>query len=634
MSTSDPAPQSPGVSPIDESTQTEPAVGDARADSPSLAEPTAAAVTAPRAVADPLPVAGPTVEHAAYGLLLVLALFLRLFRLGSATPLSSFEAAQAWAAWLGVGGQGTSQPFHASTGALAHAPLLYTGQRFLLWLTDGGSDAWARFLPALAGALLVLVAWRLRETLGRPVALVLALLLTVDPWLLTFSRTGDGAILSVALGLLLLAEITRPEPLASAGRARLAVIAALFLISGPLAWLLLPVMGGAAFLFARPDLWPVDQREQARFLALFAATALIGATGLLSDWSGLGIISVSLSVALGLLSGDTGQPLGWAFLRLLADHPLLWTLGVAGLVSLWHKPAHVQFDNSRGWRLLLTGWALWGLLLLVLPGRGPVSLLVIGLPLLLAAGMAAARLLTHIRGLTHWQDGSLIAASLSVLLVTTGFWTTYYSNQWNLQGFDPFTLFFYVLLPLLAIFFVWWAGWDTSSRVFALLAAALLFFVSLSSGWSLNLPGQTSEGTSLFVETTRPGMRALAGDVARLSSLRARDPDVAPVTVQVSPGLRPLVGWNLRTMQQLRFVDAIDPVALSDPTALVITENAAAEALAPALPAGYVGSRYPVIRRWSPVELSGTGPTVRWLVLRELKIKPPTLSLVLWAREE
>lgn len=572
---------------------------------------------------------GPTVEQAVYGLLLLLALFLRLFQLGAASPLTPEEAALAWNAWLGVGGETAT--------AAASSPLLYTGQRFLLWLTDGGSDAWVRFLPGLAGSLLVLVAWRLREQLGKPAALVLALLLAVDPWLLTFSRTGDSPILSAALALLLLAHITRPTPATPGERLWLAVAAGLFLVSGPLAWLLLPVLMGALVLFPGRGLWPGDQREQARLLSLVGGAVLAGATGLLSNWNGLGNISASLTVALGRLGGEGGYSPGWAFLRLAADQPLLWTLGLAGLISLW-LPAVRAGEGGGGflprpWLLLLTGWSVWGIVLLLLPGRVPASLLVLGLPLLLLAAAAGARLLAYGSAQPNWQDGSLIAGSLSVLLVTSALWTAYYSEQWGGGGFDPFTLLFYALVPLLALFFVWWAGWDTSSRVFVLLGTGLLFLASLSSGWSLNLPGQTSRGTALTVETARPGIRALAGDVHRLSMLRALDPDEAPVTVRVAPTLQPLVGWYLRSMRHLRFVDAIDPNALADPAALVITgSDEQVETLS--LPAGYVGSRYPVLQRWSPVELSGFGPRIRWVALRELRMNPPIVSLVLWAREE
>ena len=610
---------------------------------------TLAAAQPPESISTVGPITGPTVEQGLYGLLLLVAIFLRVFRLDSAASLNPVEAGQAWAAWAGSFGHDGMIP------TLAHSPLLYTGQRFLFWLTDGGGDGWARALPALAGIAGVLIPWLLRERLGRPAALALALLIAIDPWLLTFSRTGDGAILSAGLGLLLIAGFTQADTLSANGQRWLACAAGLFLISGPLAWLLLPVVIGAAFLFGASALWPADRKERAGLLTIAGLTAIAGATGLLSHWEGLGNISTSLTIALDSLGSDAGYPLGWGFLRLVVDQPFVLVIGVAGLAAFWLKenaasvkmPEDDDEDESApspkvgegwgggsSWRLLLTGWFLWGLLLLLLPGRGPMTLLVVGLPLLLSAAGAAARLLAYATRQVNWQDGSLIAAAVGVLLVTTAFWTGHYSNEWGNADFDPLTLFFYGIVPLLVIFFIWWAGWHTSSQIFSLLGMALLLLAALSSGWALVLPGETTHGNALFARTVQPGVVTLADDVARLSSLRALDPHEALVLVDVEPTLQPFLAWQLRSMHKLRFVDGIDPALLTDRASLVVTDEADEGAVITALPGGYRGSHYPVLAEWLPTDLTGAGPTARWILLRELKTEPPTTSVVLWARED
>ena len=400
-----------------------------------------------------IPTTGLTIEQALYGLLLLMALLLRFLRLGSTAPLNPLEAGQAWAAWAGAFGQEAMLP------ALAHSPLLHTAQRFLFWLTDGGGDGWARALPALAGGLLVLVPWLLRDALGKPAALILALLLALDPWLLTFSRMGDGGILSVGLGLLLIAGFVGGREVSLGGRWGLAVVAGLFLISGPLAWLLLPVVVGTFFLFGRTDLWPKEQNERAQLLSIAGVTVVAGSTGFLSHWDGLGVISTSLTVALDSLRADGGYSLGWGFLRLFVDQPLTLVAGLPGLIALWLKVPSVSTsedaDNEASvpsprmgegwgggspWRLLLTGWFAWGLLLLLLPGRNPMTLLVIGLPLAISAARTGVSLLAYATRQVNWQDGSLIGTALAVLLVTTAFWTNHYSNEWSNPGFDRLTL--------------------------------------------------------------------------------------------------------------------------------------------------------------------------------------------------
>ena len=538
--------------------------------------------------------------------------------------------------------------------ALAHSPLLYTAQGFLFWLTDGGGDGWARAFPGLAGGLLVLLPWLLRDALGKPAALLLALLLALDPWLLTFSRMGDGAILSAGLGLLLIAGFAKGGDLSPNGRRAMAVAAGLFLISGPLAWLLLPVIAGAFLLFGRTTFWPSEQYERAQLLTIAGVTIVAGSTGFLSHWEGLGVISTSLTVALDTLRIDAGYSLGWALLRLVVDQPLALVLGLSGLIALWLKTPSAStpevtdnetsassprmgegwgggsWGEGNAWRLLLTGWFVWGLLLLLLPGRNPMTLLVIGLPLVISAARTGAALLAYATRQVNWRDGSLIGAALGVLLVTTVFWTNHYNSQWGNEDFDLLTLFFYGIVPILCVFFVWWAGWRTSSQIFVLIGLPLLLLVSFGSGWSLNQPGETTAGSALFAEVAQPGLMGLVTDVATLSSLRARDPHEALVLVDVPPELQSLLGWNLRSMRQLGFVDGVNPALLTDPAGLVIGD----EATASSLPGGYVGSRYPVLERWLPTDLIGAGPTARWILLRELKITPPTTSVVLWAREE
>ena len=333
---------------------------------------------------------------------------------------------------------------------------------------------------------------------------------------------------------------------------------------------------------------------------------------------------------------------------------ICFVVGLSGLIALWLKTPSISapeetdnetsppspkmgegwgggsWDGDSLWRLLLTGWFVWGLLLLLLPGRNPMTLLVIGLPLLISAARTGARLLAYATRRVIWQDGSLIGATLAVLLVTTAFWTNHYSNEWGSGDFDPLTLFFYGIVPILCLFFVWWAGWRTSSQIFVLIGLPLLLLASLSSGWSLNQPGETTRGSALFAQAAQPGLMALVQDVETLSSLRALDPYEAPVLVDVAPELQPLLGWNLRSMRQLHFVDGVNPAFLTDEAALVI----GSEATASSLPGGYMGSDYPVLQRWLPTDLTGAGPTARWILLRELKTTPPTTSVVLWAREE
>ncbi|MBX2999727.1 MAG: hypothetical protein KF893_14505 [Caldilineaceae bacterium] len=584
----------------------------------------------PRPAEDLRVESGWTVESLLYGLIFMIALGTRFLGLGSAQPLSPLEASQAWPAWIDALNR------QIPTLTTAQSPLLYSTQRLLFWLTEGGAEFWARVLPALAGSLLVLIPWGLRRQLGRGGALILSLLFAVDPWLLVFSRLGDGAILTIAAGLLVWTALLN-WPLLSILQQRIAVgVAALFLISGPLAWLLLPLLLGTALLYRTRD-WGlrIGHREEERegkalpfvpssFYLIFLGTLLIVTTGWLAYWEGLAIISHSLTVAFSYLGGDGAYPLIWPWLRLLVDQPLLTTFGIAGIISFW--VGNKQTSDDRRWAILLTGWLIYAALLLLLPGRNPITLLLLTLPLAIAAASLIARLLRFCTTETDWQDGALIAITLSALLVTAIFLT---ANSLRPGAMDGSVWLFYLILPGLVAFFVWWSGWVTTAQITGLVTLAVLFLVTIGSAGMLTGRGEVMRGYHLFAETTQPSMVLLAEDVAHLSAIRLGDSGEALVLAQVDRELQPLIGWHLRFIRDLRFVDAIDPSLVNRRTFVISQPN-----VEPLLSVNMVGSRYALSSRWLPTELDNWNAQLRWYLFRELRELPPRESVVLWAQEE
>ncbi len=319
------------------------------------------------------------------------------------TPLTTLEASNAWPAWL------VAADVIAPVAAIPTSPLLYTFHWLLFWLAGGG-DSVARSLPALAGVGLVPMAWWLRSTLGRSAALLAALLIAIDPWLVAFSRLADGASLSILLGMLVLVGIWqgagRGQEAGGKGQGAgeqwpgwLVVCAGLLLVSGTLAWSWLPVLALAWWLlrqesltnrsdqavesepFLTTDGLSADQQATLQAvtvdveddetknnepadkpvasvvdviterwpLVLFALAALLGATGWLTRLEGLGYISTSLTTWLSGITGNSGlsYPFNWPFLRLLADQPLLLVFGFLGLAQLWAKVIGPDGANDR-----------------------------------------------------------------------------------------------------------------------------------------------------------------------------------------------------------------------------------------------------------------------------------------------
>lgn len=591
-------------------------------------------------------VSGPTVEQALYVILFVMALCLRLYSLGSLNLVSPLEAAQIWPAYMAqstsaLEESGLPEPRPPSS------PLLYTIQRVLFLVTGGGSSFWARFPAALAGAGLVLAAWALRPRMGRGGALAAAVLFAFDPWLLSFSRLADSSTISVLTGLLLLAALFNKREEGPQVN-RFAVIGGLFLISGPLAWLLLPLILYAFFLLGGGPLARLAPGQGRQAALVCAGTVVVGSTGLFAHTYRLSAIGESVGTAVAHLVGPSGSAetlltghdytVSWALLRLLVDEPFLLLFGGAGaaialfrtgfpapnLVRQVVKEEKVVETERRSlfdavWLNVLVVGTAWGLLLILLPGLTPVSLLVLGLPLLLLAAASAVQMLRVAPIRMLLQDSARLPAfaTMGILLVTAFFWTGTITGSLRDGSYDPRLAAFYLLIPALGAFFVWWSGERASGQVFGFLTLTALFLAQASSSWTLNLRPEYDHSRSLYAETGDGAMTLLADDISRLSSLRTGDPTEAPVYLQVNNSRLPFFLWHLRAMRDLRWRPGIELKEVEQ-DALVVTQDGVGTAEEwDQLPGSFVGSRYSVTERWLPTAFERPGALLRWMLFRE-----------------
>jgi uncharacterized protein (TIGR03663 family) len=143
----------------------------------------------------------PRGELVAYGVLLALALTLRLIDLGH-RPFHHDESQDAYFSWL----------FY-TRGDYSYDPLLHGPLRFfltaLMYLLFGVSDFTARLAPALMGTLMVGLPYLARKPLGRVAAFSAAVLLAVGPSFLYFSRFAREDIYTTAITLGLIVVILR-----------------------------------------------------------------------------------------------------------------------------------------------------------------------------------------------------------------------------------------------------------------------------------------------------------------------------------------------------------------------------------------------------------------------------------------
>ena len=140
-------------------------------------------------------------EVGAYGVILILALALRLWDLGG-QALHHDESLHAVYSWYLYDGRGYLH------NPLMHGPFQFFGTAAIFWVL-WDSDFTARLLPAIFGVVLVGTPILLRPYLGRSGALVTSVLLTLSPSFLYFSRFARNDIYMAVWVMLSIAFIWR-----------------------------------------------------------------------------------------------------------------------------------------------------------------------------------------------------------------------------------------------------------------------------------------------------------------------------------------------------------------------------------------------------------------------------------------
>lgn len=627
----------------------------------------------------PAPVASRwSIEQLLYGLALFVGVWLRLWMLG-AQPLSVWEASNSWPAWLAANGL-----------SVVDAPIpnsaLYYGFQWLLFLTGINSDGGARFISALAGAGIILLPWWWRGVCGRRVTLILAWLLALDPWMLGFSRLADGASLGLFCGMLTLVGITQVAMAGAAEQAlsqsepwlRIAAVAVgLLLVSGPLGWNFLPVIALLGWLLRREladaGLW------RRHWLLWLGGAAIVGATAWFTRLDGIAWIGSGVEVWLSQFDGRSSDPLlpqltggydlGWPWLRLWVDSAPLLVMGIGGVVVvLLRAHRNNESRSSQSWSHLVlpfcVGWLFWGSLLCLLPGRSPLALPMLGLPLLLLTAYWLDALVVNYPQDLDWREAGAVVITLLILLVSGVLWLTALLAN---RSFDPVlaqaTLVIFGLGLAILVAFAFWANRRDAAWVAASLLAVLLLVTFVRSSWKLNFANALIEPSGWQATMAHPEVRLLAKDVETLSAHRAGDPHQLPVQVQVASYVTenggvvparpdPVVGWELRNMRNLSWITSPLVSSEMNPYPLVITPATVGNEPAQLdLPSSYAGSVYHVDTWWLPSTLleETSAPAVegesalarfwstrlqpwwRWVVYRESPDAPRNRDIILWA---
>jgi MFS family permease len=504
-----------------------------------------------------------------------------------------------------------------------------------------------------------LLAWGWRDRLGRRGALVLALLLAVDPWLTALSRSGDGAILAWLLGLALVTALhrLRQAPARAPGGWRILALAAAGLLpaAGPPAWSVLLLAMLFAWLTRHRDERPLPFERRDGLVLLFWLG--LGATGLALRPEAIAAVSESLNRWVAGFSGAALFPLGWPWLRLLVDQPLLAIFGGGVLVT-----TSVQALLGRPDRRFLLLWLLFaaGVIFLLLPGRSPQMLPALALPLMAAVALTVEWLLE--RPAVFAAEGGLagreriIALGVqAVLLVVFAIWVAITGECRSVTESACSGSHFWVGPSILVLAALGWAilgyyyGFGAAGQQAGLFYGAMLFLMTVRSSGQLNHRHDFMRPDGFWPAVAMEDLRLLAHDIEELGAQRRGDRFEMPIQVVTPLGPDPQIGWYLRNQRRLAWVrspDTAGGVGGVAPLIIAMTPATGNELLAP----GYIGADYKLRYEWlpgllpvAPAAEDGIGatddlrwrewlrPVLLWVLYREVSQPPATVAVTLWA---
>ena len=563
-----------------------------------------------------------SLELPLYLIVFVFGTWLRLSQIDR-YPLTDAEASEALAAL-----PEPSEFGPADLSSQSPAYMMLTGLAFTL---SGAADGAARWVPAIAGAALVLTPLIVQRQLGRGPAFLAAILFAVSPTLWTASRTAGGATLAAIALLAGVLFLVRARSAIRGNLESTAAMLGLAAISGPAAFSGLVTIGAGSAMFGvvrrrRSNLqsdhtvalpWPstIPTEAVVRSLALAAFIAIALATGLGFFVGALRGVFDGLGTWAEGWFRSSGVPAVTVLLQLPAYEPLALVLGGAAVVRALKK--------GRPLETWLACWTVGAILAVALyAARQPEDILWIVTPLTILAAGEVSNLLDRISGAQH---PGLLFGFVGAVVALLAF--SYLQLVAFVRGPESFQLFLGVPVLLgLAVMGIAFAagalvllglGWSRQVALIVTGTAGLivLLALSLSAGAGLNF-AESSARELWRPQASTLGLRGLHDSIRTLSEAKTGQPTGLPI--QLGDESTPALAWTLRSYSRS---DSLDPA--NSPPLVLIREGAEANSL----PSEYLGQSVTIGERWDwtgwyPPDLLGwwltrDAPTrpARWVIL-------------------
>jgi len=566
-------------------------------------------------------------ENLLYWLAFLLALGMRFFMLGD-TPLADAEASWALQA-LGL--------VHGETAALGAQPayILLTSQLFSIF---GDTNFLARFLPAMAGSLIIWLPYYFRNWMGdsrwlRRAGLIMAFGLAIDPGLVSLSRQAGSLMPAMTFTLLGLASLYNRRMIWVGILAGLALLSGMAFLQGVLilgiSWGFYRLAWRKSFQAQRgefdhePPTESISSRSIMVLLAALAGTVLAVGTLYLRFPGGLGALAETIPAFVNAWIKPSGIPVLRLPASLLVYQPMLLIFGLFGAVHIWFGGP----DDQRI-RRFVSGLSIWTVVALLLPllyaGRQVGDMAWALIPLWALTAVEISRLL-----ITELEDSltRLVAAGLGVLLFVLAVvsWINLLAigrNQVNVVVYWAIIIGAF-LLGFIAFLLVA-VAWSTSAaRIGAVGALCLIFGLWLfSNSWGMAIVRKNG-AQELWPIPATTGQADLLNDT--LSDLSSWDTGLKDqleiVTLVDSPALK----WDLRHFPNVRFGSTL---SADETPAVVITPK---DADFPSLSEKYRGQDF--IWKLTPGWQGVFPPNlINWLAFRQAPLNQE--RIILWARSD
>jgi 4-amino-4-deoxy-L-arabinose transferase-like glycosyltransferase len=539
----------------------------------------------------------------------VIGLALRMIRLG-ALPLTHMEAEFALQA-LGVAQRGEV----LFGGHIAYVGL--TGIHFFLFSPN---NFLARFWPAFFGALVILIPYLFRKSIGKWPAILAGSILAISPEMVGLSRIVGSPMMAMVFLMLFAGFWLQKKPVLAG------LCLGVGLMSGPGFWIGVLILG-LSFIFAEGlfgirqvfngQAFPAEKPFWIRFALSFVVTLLLVGTGFFMAPAGLsGIFSGLYTFILGF-GTHVQAPFGIIPFALVA-----YSIG-AVIFGLWGGIRGILVKSKLDMFLFL--WAGFGLIFIILyPRAGPADLVWVTLPLWIlgARVVVFAWRVPETSRLVVTIMAALVVVVFAFMLLALR--TLVMPTLTSSEQINYLIALVGGVVLLVAILLLVSYGWtEEIARAGLLLGLALVFSAGMIS-ISVNSTGIGPEKPYELWYSDQPAltMKFLNVTIDRILVWNARGQD--PVDIVVSgldvPGLR----WALGGYESLDFVPFVPPQ--SQPGVLITTAG-----VIPEISRGYQGQGLVWLHEVPWRELS-PNQYLTWLVTRDVPILPQ--ELILWVRTD